>query len=83
MSTRYRRLDDRIRELCAKVGATEDPDELKLILPELKSAIHQMIERLRIKAVTVLSGRRDFPNERRKSPECFENFPGMKGARKS
>jgi hypothetical protein len=66
MSTRYRRLDDRIRELCAKVGATEDPDELKLILPELKSAIHQMIERLRIKAVTVLSGRRDFPNERRK-----------------
>lgn len=67
MSMRCRRLDDRIRELCAKVAATEDPDELKLILTELKSAIHQMIERLRIRAVTVLSGRRDFPNERRQT----------------
>jgi hypothetical protein len=28
----------------SKVVATEDPDELKLILPELKSAIHQMMQ---------------------------------------
>ena len=61
---RSRRLDDRIRELCASVVALKDRDDLDLILPELRAAIHQSIERLRIRAVGVLSGRRDFPNER-------------------
>jgi len=69
MSSHSRRLDDRIRELCAKVAASKDPEELHLILPELKSTIHQAIEGLRLRAVAVLSkGHRDFPNERRKTP---------------
>jgi hypothetical protein len=61
-----RRLDDRIRELCARVVACNDPEELDLILSELKAAIHQAIGQLRIRAVAMLSGRRDFPTERRK-----------------
>jgi hypothetical protein len=66
MSKQSRRLDDRIRQLCAKVAASKDSDELTVILPELKSAIHDAIERLRLRAVTMLSGGRDFPNDRRK-----------------
>lgn len=68
MSLRSRRLDDRIRELCAKVVASRDEKELQVILPELKSAIHQSIGRVRMQAVAVLSGRSDLPNERRKIP---------------
>ncbi len=64
---RSRRLDDRIRELCAKVVASTDPKELEVILPELRSALHQAIERIRVRSVAVLGGRRDFPNERRKT----------------
>jgi hypothetical protein len=62
-----RRRDVRIRELRAKVAASKDPDEVSLILPELKSAIHQAIERLRLGAVAVLSGPGDFQNEKRKT----------------
>jgi hypothetical protein len=49
-----RRLDDRIRELRAKVSASKDPDEVSPILSELKSAIHQALARLRRRAVAVL-----------------------------
>ncbi len=66
MSSHSRRLEDRIREMCAKVAASRDQDELNLILPELKTAIHQAIERVRIKAVAVLGSSRALPNERRK-----------------
>jgi hypothetical protein len=68
MSRESRRLDDRIRRLCAEVTASTDPDELALMLPELKSAIHEAIERLRIRAVAILGGYRDFPPDRRKLP---------------
>jgi hypothetical protein len=65
-----RRLDDRIRNLCAQVAASKDPDELSHMLPELKSAIHEAIERLRKRAAVVLSGqlsgRHDVPLDRRK-----------------
>ena len=66
MSTRQRRLDDRIRELCAKAVATEDAEELNLILPELQSAISQAVERLRTRAVAILSHSKGVPVERRK-----------------
>jgi hypothetical protein len=68
MSLRSRRLDDRIRELCAKVIASTDPAELEVILPELRSAIHQAVERLRIRSAAILGSRRDVPNERSKIP---------------
>ena len=68
MSRESRRLDDRIRHLCTKVAASTDPDELALMLPELKSAIHEAIEKLRIRAVAILGGYRDFPPDRRKLP---------------
>jgi nitrogen-specific signal transduction histidine kinase len=68
MSSHSRRLEDRIRELCARVAASKDQDELNLILPELNTAIHQVIERVRIKAVAVLGSSRALPNERRKIP---------------
>lgn len=62
-----RRLDDRIRELCARVVASTEHHDVDLILPELRAAIHESIERLRIRAAAVLSGRRDLPEERRKA----------------
>lgn len=68
MSRESRRLDDRIRHLCAKVAVSTDPGELALLLPELKAAIHEAVERLRIRAVAILGGSRVFPPERRKLP---------------
>jgi hypothetical protein len=41
-----RRLEDRIRELCAKAVAA-DSSELSAIFSELKSALHEHSERLR------------------------------------
>lgn len=66
MSMPTRRLDDRIREMCARVVALKDCDDLDPILEELRAALHQSIERLRMRAVAVLGGRRDF-EERRKA----------------
>ena len=63
-----RRLEDRIRELSAKAVAAKDPDALHLVLSELQSAIHQYIERLRTTGLAILSGRREFPQERRIPP---------------
>jgi hypothetical protein len=68
MLHRTRRLDDRIRELCARVAASRNSDELHLILPELRGAIHEATERLRIRAIAILTGRVNVPEERRKSP---------------
>ena len=41
-----RRLDDRIRELCAKIVAAQD-SEVELTISELKSAVHEHTVRLR------------------------------------
>jgi hypothetical protein len=68
MSVRSRRLDDRIRELCARVASSKDAEEVNLILPELQSALHQAIQRLRLRTVAVMSGRPDFRTDRRKIP---------------
>jgi hypothetical protein len=66
VSVPSRRLDDRIRELCERLVALKGADDFDRILPELKAALHQSIQRLRIGAAAALSGRRDFPQERRK-----------------
>ena len=41
------RVEDKIRELCAQVLATEDEDELRAMLIELRNALRQHIEHLR------------------------------------
>ena len=42
-----RRVEDKIRTLCAQVLATDDEDELGQTLVELRSALRQHIENLR------------------------------------
>jgi hypothetical protein len=42
-----RRLEDRIRELCAKAVATSEPAELNAILGQLTTAHHEQMERIR------------------------------------
>ena len=41
------RVEDKIRELCAQVLATEDEDEVRPMLVELRNALRQHIEHLR------------------------------------
>jgi hypothetical protein len=61
-----RRLDDRIRHLCAQVPKVSN-GELEGILQELLEAIHEKIERLRcIAANQLLAGKR--VRERRITP---------------
>jgi len=45
--SRSRRLEDRIRKLCAQAVATSDPDELNEALEELSAALHEHVDRLR------------------------------------
>lgn len=60
-----RRLEDRIRDLCAKALIARG-SELHLILEDLKSALHEHSERLRQVAVLKLvSGEKGSPPERR------------------
>jgi len=60
-----RRLEDRIRELCAKTLIARGPD-LQAALTELKSALHEHTERLRqVAALKLLSGENNSPPERR------------------
>lgn len=44
---RSRRLEDRIRELCAKAVVTKDPAEVNVILEQLSGALHEQVERIR------------------------------------
>jgi hypothetical protein len=49
-----RRLEDRIRELCALAILARHDDERELILAELKAALHEHAERLKKTAVQKL-----------------------------
>lgn len=69
-----RRLDDRIRDLCARIGIASD-DEQKLLLPQLKSAIREKIERIRKLAATKLVGGSNH-KERRNSENGVDSHPG-------
>ena len=61
-----RRLDDRIRHLCAQVTEASN-EEVEAILQELLGAMHEKIERLRSFAASQLLGRKP-AKERRASP---------------
>jgi hypothetical protein len=60
-----RRLEDRIRELCAKATATKDQQALEIILTELRSAMHEALQRVRTRAIAILDIRYAQPSERR------------------
>ena len=60
-----RRLEDRIRELCALAVVTRRDDERKLILAELSGALHDHNQRLKIKAALKLVEQIDGFEERR------------------
>jgi sirohydrochlorin ferrochelatase len=47
MQSAVPRVEDKIRELCAQVLATEDEDELRPMLVELRNALRQHIQHLR------------------------------------
>lgn len=63
-----RRLDDRIRHLCAQVTEASN-GELEAILQELLAAIHEKIERLRSLAASQLLGRRPVKERRALPPQ--------------
>jgi hypothetical protein len=44
---RSRRLEDRIRELCAKAVVTDEPAELNELLAQLASALHEQVDQIR------------------------------------
>jgi hypothetical protein len=58
-----RRLEDRIRRLCAQAVNVTDPAETNAILQRLTAALHEHVDRFRRK----LSAERSFPPERRHS----------------
>jgi len=47
----FRRLDDRVRELCAWALASIDPVELHEIATQLRAALREHIKRVRMSAV--------------------------------
>jgi hypothetical protein len=59
--SRSRRLDDRIRRLCAEAVETTEPDELNSILEQLAAALRSHTERVR-----KLAAARSTPPERRR-----------------
>ena len=67
MISRARRADDRIRDLCADAVDAQNSQQAKLILAELREAIHQYTQRLRTRAAAFLSGCSDLPPDRRKT----------------
>jgi hypothetical protein len=70
-----RRLDDRIRRLCAEIAKASN-GELEAILQELLMAVHEKIEDLRGLATNQLLGGRP-PKERRATPSSGQELqPG-------
>lgn len=67
MGVPARRVEDRIRELCAEAVAAKSSHKAQLILAELRLAIRQYTQRLRNRAAAVFIGCSDLPPERRKT----------------
>jgi hypothetical protein len=67
MGPQDRRLDDKIRQLCASAVDTKNPQKVKPILSELRSAIHQYTQRLRTRAAAGVTGGSEVTPERRNS----------------
>jgi hypothetical protein len=59
-----RRLEDRIRELCAK-AVSSDEAEFTTVMSELRSAMREHIEKIRTLAVRQLAGERPRGDETR------------------
>jgi hypothetical protein len=58
----FRRLDDKVRELCAWALASQDPVELHEIATQLRAALREHIKRVRLSAVNApLTERRGNP----------------------
>lgn len=66
MSPPQRRVDDRIRSLCARVQSASNGD-LEPLLQELLSLVRQKSERLKRRAARLLLKRDHLEAERRKS----------------
>jgi hypothetical protein len=64
-----RRLEDRIRELCARAISETEPDESDRIHDELRRAVHQYVERIRNRAAAALSAVPDSTLDRREKVE--------------
>jgi hypothetical protein len=60
-----RRLEDRIRELCALAVAAQEENERKLTLAELRGALREHNQRFKIKAALKLMDQIDGFQERR------------------
>jgi hypothetical protein len=61
-----RRLDDRIRELCARITAAP-PEQMHPLVKELQSAIREKIQTIRNLAVSKLLGGNDRHRDERRS----------------
>jgi GTP cyclohydrolase FolE2 len=61
-----RRLEDRIRELCAKAATASDADTVQ-VLRELREALHQHARHLRALAAEKLTGGMQGPKEERRT----------------
>jgi hypothetical protein len=59
--SRSRRLEDRIRTLCAQAVDTTDLSDLSVIIEQLSAALHDHVDRLR-----KLAAARPIPPERRR-----------------
>jgi hypothetical protein len=62
-----RRLEDRIRHLCAKAVSVQESDDLSAILTELKSALQEHTQRLRALAAIGVRSPQELPFEKRKA----------------
>lgn len=60
-----RRLEDRIRELCAQAIAAGDSADLDTIVAQLRAALHEHTRRLRVMAARLVSPPESPPLERR------------------
>jgi hypothetical protein len=62
-----RRIEDRIRELCAKAGAAIDGDDLEPTLEELSQLLHATIQHMRKRATSLLIERKRLLEPRRRA----------------
>jgi hypothetical protein len=67
-----RRLEDRVRSLCAKAVAAGS-GELNPILSDLKAALYEHTQRLRTMPASTLRPPREFPPERRRDATRAES----------
>jgi len=64
-------VEDQIQSLLKKLLATEDAEEFETLSQELKTALHERIEKLRADA----RGLNTLESERRKRPRSGKNKP--------